>query len=128
MGGSLGDDTSLGRGEKVGSPGEREAKPGATPLLKSDTMGTLGSPARMKSQEQRGPAEVTSLARVRARKAEPKSEIIEQIGRRLRSVYNEVLFQPIPDRFNDLIQALEQDLSAATSAARVDRRRKKESK
>lgn len=80
---------------------------GATPLTKGETSGLPNRPIGAAREEERIPAEVTSLARVRARKIEPKSEIIEQIGKRLRNVYNEVLFQPVPDRFHDLIRALE---------------------
>ena len=134
MGGSLRNDASLSRGKTVANPVEQQAtkthptKTSAAPLARGDTTGSLGSPASGQAQEPRGPAEVTSLARVRARKAEPKSEIIEQIGRRLRSVYNEVLFQPVPERFHDLIDTLERDLAAASPAASAERLREKESK
>jgi len=33
----------------------------------------------------------------------------EQIGRRLRTVYNDMLAQPVPDRFLDLLRELEKD-------------------
>jgi hypothetical protein len=33
----------------------------------------------------------------------------EQIGRRLRTVYNDILAQPVPDRFLDLLRELEKD-------------------
>jgi hypothetical protein len=45
----------------------------------------------------------------RAKKPAAKQEISEQIGRQLRSVYNDVLAQPVPDRFLDLLRALEKD-------------------
>lgn len=37
----------------------------------------------------------------------PTPEIFNQIGQRLRNVYNDVLTQTVPDRFVDLLQALE---------------------
>lgn len=47
----------------------------------------------------------------RARKTTPKKgakpEIIDQIGQHLGKVYNDVLHQPVPDRFLDLLQSLE---------------------
>jgi Anti-sigma factor NepR len=45
-------------------------------------------------------------ATARSRNA-PKPEIIDQIRSRLRGAYNDVLMQPIPDRFLDLLQQLE---------------------
>jgi hypothetical protein len=58
-------------------------------------------------------AEVTHMALVpsRARKITAKAganpEIIDQIGQHLGKVYNDVLSQPVPDRFLDLLQSLE---------------------
>jgi hypothetical protein len=116
----------------LGNPIEQGTKTAAAPLAKGDTSGSVGvgCPVGGQEQEPRGPAEIMSLARVRARKTEPKSEIIEQIGRRLRSVYNEVLFQPVPDRFHDLISAFEKDLGSETTAPApsTETRRKKEAK
>jgi hypothetical protein len=45
----------------------------------------------------------------RAKKPAAKHEISEQIGRQLRNVYDDVLAQPVPDRFLDLLRALEKD-------------------
>jgi hypothetical protein len=59
------------------------------------------------AKEARAPAPVSALAAARVRKTAPKPEIIEQIGLRLRGVYNDVLMQPIPDRFIDLLSQLE---------------------
>jgi hypothetical protein len=39
----------------------------------------------------------------------PKPELGEQIGRQLRSLYNDVLAQPVPDRFLDLLQTLDKN-------------------
>jgi Anti-sigma factor NepR len=40
-----------------------------------------------------------------------KAEVADQIGRGLRSVYNNVLSQPVPDRFLDLLRRLEGEQS-----------------
>ncbi|GEM_PF-1880487 len=58
------------------------------------------------SKENRGTVSTLSAARVRSKSA-PKQEIAEQIGLRLRGIYNDVLMQPIPDRFLDLLRQLE---------------------
>jgi hypothetical protein len=47
------------------------------------------------------------LSSLRVKKTASKPEIADQIGRHLRSVYNDVLVQPIPDRFLDLLKDLE---------------------
>jgi hypothetical protein len=59
------------------------------------------------AKEERTTAPVNALATARGRKTAPKPEIIDQIGLRLRGVYNDVLMQPIPDRFLDLLGQLE---------------------
>ena len=41
------------------------------------------------------------------RKAASKSEIADQIGLHLRSVYDDVLAQPVPGRFLELLRQLE---------------------
>jgi hypothetical protein len=46
---------------------------------------------------------------VRVKKTSEKPAIGEQIGRQLRSVYNDILAQPVPDRFLDLLRELEKD-------------------
>ena len=40
-------------------------------------------------------------------RSKTKAEVADQIGRGLRSVYNDVLSQPVPDRFLDLLRRLE---------------------
>ncbi len=44
----------------------------------------------------------------RSRKASAKPEIVAQIGQQLIRVYKDVVDQPVPDRFLDLLKALEQ--------------------
>jgi hypothetical protein len=126
-GGALKDD-AISRGKAV-KPVEQGIRKGATPLSKADTL-TSDRPLGQ-DHEPRLIAEVASLARARARRSEPKSEIIEQIGQRLRHVYNEVLFQPVPDRFHALLDALEQgpaDAAAQPAARRAPEQAKKDGK
>jgi hypothetical protein len=49
---------------------------------------------------------------IAARKTASKPEIVEQIGLRLRGCYNDVLMQPIPERFIDLLGQLEAGVPA----------------
>ena len=51
--------------------------------------------------------EVKPLSSLRVKKTTSKPEISDQIGRQLRSVYNDVLAQPVPDRFLDLLKGLD---------------------
>ncbi|TAL78109.1 MAG: hypothetical protein EPN75_11780 [Beijerinckiaceae bacterium] len=50
---------------------------------------------------------VPSRVRKNTAKKGAKPEIIDQIGQHLGKVYNDVLHQPVPDRFLDLLQSLE---------------------
>jgi hypothetical protein len=50
---------------------------------------------------------VPSRARKTAAKSDAKPEIVDQIGQHLGKVYNDILKQPVPDRFLDLLQSLE---------------------
>ena len=51
--------------------------------------------------------EVSPLSSLRVKKTTAKPEISDQIGRQLRSVYNDILAQPVPDRFLDLLKDLD---------------------
>lgn len=44
----------------------------------------------------------------RSRRAAGRGEMADQIGLGLRNVYDDVLSQPVPDRFFDLLRQLEQ--------------------
>jgi hypothetical protein len=66
--------------------------------------------------DQREPAKVKTLAAARARKTATNPEIVEQIGQRLRSIYNDVLAQPVPDRFLELLRNLEDTRDSEASA------------
>ena len=54
------------------------------------------------------------MSSLRVKKTTAKPEISDQIGRQLRSVYNDLLAQPVPDRFLDLLKDLD---TLAPSAA-----------
>jgi hypothetical protein len=47
------------------------------------------------------------LSSLRVKKTPGKTEVSDQIGRQLRSVYNDILAQPVPDRFLDLLKDLD---------------------
>ena len=53
---------------------------------------------------------------LRAKKPTGKLEVSDQIGRQLRTVYNDILAQPVPDRFLDLLKDLD-GLSPSASVA-----------
>ncbi len=78
---------------------------------KWDQKGTSGAIAadlcRDNFADAESPAHAASS--LHSKKPAAKLEIGEQIGRQLRSVYNDVLAQPVPDRFLDLLRALEKD-------------------
>ncbi len=47
------------------------------------------------------------MSSLRVKKTSGKTEVSDQIGRQLRSVYNDILAQPVPDRFLDLLKDLD---------------------
>ena len=52
-------------------------------------------------------ADVPSRVRKTTAKTAANPEILDQIGQHLGKVYNDILSQPVPDRFLDLLQCLE---------------------
>jgi hypothetical protein len=99
------EDDELQKGTAVTNPIELRAKKAGAPVHE----GVEKSQDQTEISAAKGacsPAAVSMLDAVRVRKA-PKPEIVEQIGHRLRGVYNEVLMQPIPGRFLDLLATLE---------------------
>ncbi len=58
---------------------------------------------------QTDPLETGSTAESLSNPPQDTRAIGEQIGRRLRTVYNDILAQPVPDRFLDLLRELEKD-------------------
>ena len=54
---------------------------------------------------------------VRTRRSKP--EIADQIGMQLRSIYDDVVAQPVPGRFLDLLQELERASGARVSKDRM---------
>ncbi len=55
------------------------------------------------------------MSSLRVKKTTAKPEISDQIGRQLRSVYNDVLAQPVPDRFLDLLKDIDATAAPALS-------------
>jgi hypothetical protein len=49
-----------------------------------------------------------------------KSDLADQIGARLRSVYEDVLVQPVPERFLELLRELESAPGAAYARVKKD--------
>ncbi|MGO9674048.1 MAG: NepR family anti-sigma factor [Methylocella sp.] len=52
-------------------------------------------------------AEGVIVSASRSRKCAGRADVVDQIGLGLRSVYDDVLSQPVPDRFFDLLRRLE---------------------
>jgi hypothetical protein len=65
--------------------------------------------------EETAPGGDVTIIPPRSRKANAKPEIVAQIGQQLIRVYKDVVDQPVPDRFLDLLQALEQGASPASA-------------
>ncbi|MCI0598930.1 MAG: hypothetical protein L0Y50_04150 [Beijerinckiaceae bacterium] len=53
------------------------------------------------------------------KKSATKSEIADQIGLQLRSIYDDVLAQPVPGRFLDLLRQLESTSRSGLSKDRM---------
>jgi hypothetical protein len=87
------------------------------PSLVASGLKLLGTPDEDSAGEVSGAGAAVSLCRpARARRS--KSQIADQIGMQLRSIYDDVLAQPVPGRFLDLLQELER-----ASGARVNKDR-----
>ncbi|MHB8883646.1 MAG: NepR family anti-sigma factor [Methylovirgula sp.] len=107
--------TNRRKGENVTKPIELGAKKAELPeaelpkQMRSRKIGTTkGLKEASAAADQRSEAEIMTLPPARTRKPNgPTPEIFNQIGQRLRNVYNDVLTQTVPDRFVDLLQALE---------------------
>jgi len=41
------------------------------------------------------------------------NSVVDEIGAQLRAMYEQVLHEPLPDRFSDLLNTLETDLNVA---------------
>ncbi len=59
------------------------------------------------------------MSSLHVKKTTAKPEISDQIGRQLRSVYNDILVQPVPDRFLDLLKDIDA-MPGLTSVASAD--------
>jgi hypothetical protein len=96
-----------GNQKKEGGPVAKITKPGRAMIKGADVA------SKEISETEYGPinfdknpdGKIASVSRLR--KTTGKPEVADQIGIGLRSVYNDVLSQPVPDRFFDLLRQLE---------------------
>lgn len=103
IGGMMRDDES----QCKGSPVTKRKKMGES-LIKGATLRSSETSeleyAPIKLQEI---ADANILAEPRLKRTSPKCDLAEQIGLGLRSVYDDILAQPVPDRFFELLRQLE---------------------
>jgi len=90
-----------------GSPVTKRTKLGESrikgaPLRSSETSDLEYAPIKFQDI-----ADANVLAEPRLKKISPKCDLSEQIGLGLRSVYDDILAQPVPDRFFELLRQLE---------------------
>jgi hypothetical protein len=77
-------------------------------VTKAGHSGSQPSTVFAAGPDDRPPGGLSSRSDAAARGAKAaKPELTGQIGNKLRSVYNEVLSQPVPDRFLDLLKDLD---------------------
>jgi hypothetical protein len=105
--------SELGRSEEQGDVEEASVQLGRTDEVSAsmrEGLVVLDSRRRsMKAEKleaRRGP-------RGRKPREEGSREVVEQIGQQLRSLYEDVLNQPVPDRFLELLNKLETDTISA---------------
>ena len=83
----------------------KPAKPRNT-LIKTGDVKNFEAPGKRREPGCPEPAK-RIIDGLRAKKPASKSEIADQIGLHLRSVYDDVLAQPVPGRFLELLRKLE---------------------
>jgi hypothetical protein len=76
-----------------------------------------GAQRRMTKAE--GPANKATATRGRTAMGRGSNDIGEQIGRELRGMFDEVLAQPVPDRFLDLLNRLETNTISSKAKAKA---------
>jgi Anti-sigma factor NepR len=91
----------------------KPAKP-SNPSIKIAGVKTFETPGKRRESGCPEPAKQISGG-PRAKKPASKSEIADQIGLHLRSVYDDVLAQPVPGRFLELLRQLERASSSRFS-------------
>jgi hypothetical protein len=97
----IGDDNRGRGGNRVGEASKRETKTGDAPGRGTMQQWQKGG----KDAVERGTAATSGPGP--ARYPSRKPDLADQIGARLRTVYDDVLLQPVPDRFLDLLRQLE---------------------
>ncbi len=111
----------------VTKPIDLKAKKPGAPIRSKKEKNQCTDPKET-AKEARAQVALSPLSAARVRKMAPKPEIIDQIGLRLRGVYNDVLMQPIPDRFIDLLSQLEAGAPPAVEAGGRNTGSKKDAK
>jgi hypothetical protein len=91
----------------------KPAKP-RNPSIKMEDVKTFETPGKRRETGCPEPANEIIGGRC-AKKPASKSEIADQIGLHLRSVYDDVLAQPVPGRFLELLRQLERASSSRFS-------------
>lgn len=87
-------------GGSASAPSQADSAAGSVDGARAAGAAILNLDPARKSRALRGP-------RRGNKGAPPKVQIEEHIGRQLKSLYNDVLTQPIPDRFLDLLHTLD---------------------
>ncbi|MGA3302562.1 MAG: NepR family anti-sigma factor [Methylovirgula sp.] len=103
---------TLTKGKTVTKPielGLKRANPQKQPKMNKT------GPCQGNVVEETAPGGDVAIIPPRSRKASAKPEIVAQIGQQLIRVYKDVVDQPVPDRFLELLQALEQGATPASA-------------
>ena len=98
---------------REGASVTKPAKPRNT-LLTRGGIKNLEAPGKRRETGCPEPAKQI-IGGLRAKKLASKSEIADQIGLHLRSVYDDILAQPVPGRFLELLRQLERASSSRLS-------------
>lgn len=84
------------------------------------TSGGLGAALQERQAERRENGSAGAPGAERSRYPSHKAALADQIGVRLRSVYDDVLVQPVPERFLELLRQLESAPEASFARAKKD--------
>jgi hypothetical protein len=104
---------------KSGSRGEESSKLEGAPPQKSKTVGS-GAKRQGQTTESRENGSTGVPGTDRPPHLSIRSDLADQIGARLRSVYDDVLVQPVPERFMELLRQLESGPAASFAPAKKD--------
>ncbi len=88
--------------------------------VEKGTSGVLGAAVQERRTEGREKSFAGVPGAERSRYPSLKPDLADQIGARLRSVYDDVLVQPVPERFLELLRQLESAPGASFARAKKD--------